>query len=87
MTLGAIPYTVVSLAVVGLVLIIGGFIMETLVNVNNDLMASPDLPTSPMRANTMNVVALAFKAMGIVAIITSVLFLVMNGAQQPSGEI
>jgi hypothetical protein len=48
-TLGAIPYTIVSLAVFGLVLIIGGYLMESVVNMNNELIATPDLPYSMQR--------------------------------------
>jgi hypothetical protein len=87
MTLGAIPYTIVSLAVFGLVLIIGGYLMESVVNMNNELIATPDLPYSMQRVQTLGVLALFFRALGVLALICAVIFLVMNANQQVSGEV
>lgn len=87
MTLSGIPYTVIALAVFGLVLIVGGYIVAEVVKVDNDMMLNSGLPYSHARYVTMNFLVLAFNSMGYLALFCAVLFLWMNANQQQSGEI
>jgi len=87
MTIGAIPYVVVSLMVLGGILLVLGMVMDYTLKADNDMMSDTRLPYSMERANTMSVLALCFNAMGFVAIICAGIFLVMNGVQSQSGEI
>jgi hypothetical protein len=87
MTVGAIPYVVISLAIVGLVLIIMGFMLDAILSVDNDLMQDQSLPYSHERAATLGLIASAFNWMGFVSLITAVLFMQMNANQESSGDI
>jgi hypothetical protein len=87
MTLGAIPYTVISLAIFGLVLLVGGYLMEAVIQLNNELIANPDLPYSKVRLDTLGWLAIFFRALGVLALLCAAIFLVMNANQQASGEI
>lgn len=87
MTLGAIPYVVIALMIFGGLLMVFGTILDFTLQVDNDMMANPDLPYSMERANTMNLLAMCFNAMGFVALICGGILLVMNGVQSQSGEI
>jgi len=87
MTLGAVPYVVVSLAVIGMLLMVMGLIIGAVLQVDNDMMSDPSLPYSPERGQTMGMLAMCFNAMGFMAVIGAGIFLVMNGTQSQSGEI
>jgi hypothetical protein len=87
MTIGAIPYVVVSLMVLGGLLMVLGMVMDYTLKADNDMMSDTRLPYSMERANTMGILALCFNAMGFVAIICAGILLVMNGVQSQSGEI
>jgi hypothetical protein len=87
MTISAIPYVIISLGVIGLVLIIAGYLIDAALNVDNEFMLDPSLPYSHERAVTLGYLVMAFKWMGIISIITAVLFLQMNANQESSGEI
>jgi len=87
MTVSAIPYAVLTLFVFSLVFMSLGMVFDELGKVDNDMMASGGLPYSHQREDTMNALALAMKAMSLIAIIIVFLFLVMNGVQKSTGEI
>jgi len=87
MTLSAVPYAVISLAVFGMILMVMGMVMDATLTVDNQMMADPSLPYSSERANTMTILAMCFNAMGFVALICAGIFLIMNGVQSQSGEI
>ncbi len=87
MTLSAVPYAVISLAIFGMILMVFGMVIDVTLQVDNDMMADPSLPYSSERAHTMTVLAMCFNAMGFVALICAGIFLIMNGVQSQSGEI
>jgi hypothetical protein len=87
MTLGAIPYTIICLAVIGLLLMVFGAVLDQILIVDNDLMQDSTLPYSKERGDTMNIISVCFKAMGFVSLISAGIFLVMNGTQTQSGDI
>jgi hypothetical protein len=87
MTLGAIPYAIISLAIFGMILLVMGTIMGTILQLDNDSMQDPAIPYSQERATTMNMLALCFNAMGFVALMCAGIFLIMNAVQSQSGEI
>jgi hypothetical protein len=86
MTLGAIPYVIISLAIFGMVLIVLGAMLDVVLQIDNQNMQDPSLPYSAERANTMSVLTLCFGAMGFIALICAGIFLIMNGVQSQSGE-
>jgi hypothetical protein len=87
MTLGAVPYVLISLAIFGMVLIVFGMLVDEVLITDNQLMADPSLPYSNERGTTMVVLSMCFKAMGFVAVVCAGIFLVMNGVQAQSGEV
>ena len=87
MTLGAVPYVVISLAIFGLLMIVLGLVLDMTLQVDNDLHSDGTLPYSAERANTMNVLTLCFNSLGFIALLCAGIFLVMNGVQSQSGEI
>lgn len=87
MTLGAIPYTIICLAVIGLLLMVFGAVLDQVLIVDNDMMKDSSLPYSKERGDTMNIISICFKAMGFVSLISAGIFLVMNGTQTQSGDI
>ena len=87
MTLGAIPYTVIALALFGMILMISGFIMDVILQADNELHEDTSLPYSKARGDSMGLLTLFFNAMGFVALITAFIFLIMNANQRSSGEI
>ena len=87
MTLGAVPYAITTLAVFGLILITFGYILDVVVQTDNDMMSDHDLPYSQQRAVTMGWLIIAYRALAVFATIVVVIFLIMNGNQQTSGEI
>ena len=87
MTVEAIPYVIISLAIVGLILIIMGFMLDAILSVDNQLMQDPSLPYSHDRAMTLTWINAAFKWMGVISLITAVLFMQMNANQESSGEM
>jgi len=87
MTLGAIPYAIISLAIFGMILLVMGTVMGSILSLDNDSMADPNLPYSQERAITMGMLALCFNAMGFVALMSAGIFLIMNAVQSQSGEI
>lgn len=87
MTLSAIPYTVIFLAIAGMLMIVLGAVVQEMVNVDNGLVEDTTLPYSPTRAWAIGILVICFNAMGFVALITAAIFLTMNGLQSQSGEI
>jgi hypothetical protein len=87
MTLSAVPYAVISLAIFGMLLMVFGMVVDVTMQVDNDLMADPDLPYSSERAHTMSVLVMCFNSMAFVALMCAGIFLIMNGVQSQSGEI
>lgn len=87
MTLGAIPYAVSALAILGLVFIIFGYILDVIVATDNEMMTAHDLPYSQQRAVAMGWIITAYRAMAVFATIIVVAFLIINGNQSESGEI
>lgn len=87
MTISAVPYTVISLAVFGMILMVLGMIVDYSVSVDNDLMADPQLHYSYEHGQAMSLLPMCFGAMGFVALICAGIFLIMNGVQSQSGEI
>lgn len=87
MTLGAVPYVIISLAIFGLILIVLGTVLGSFLQLDNELMQDDKLPYSQERAMTMGMLVLCFNAMGFVALMCSGIFLIMNGIQSQSGEI
>ena len=87
MTLGAVPYVVISLAIFGMILMTFGMLVQVVMQTDNTMMEDPTLPYSTERGNTMNMLSLCFGAMGFVALLCAGIFLIMNGVQSQSGEI
>jgi hypothetical protein len=87
MTLSAIPYVLVSLAIFGLVLIVFGTLMDEILIVDNQIQLDPTLPYSAERGNTMNNLVFAMRAMGFIALIVAGILLLMNATQDQSGAI
>jgi len=87
MTLSAIPYTVIFLAIAGMLLIVLGVVVQAMVDVDNDLVQDSSLPYSASRAWAIGILVVCFNAMGFIALLTAAIFLTMNGLQTQSGEI
>lgn len=87
MTLSAIPYTIIFLAVAGMLMIVLGAVVQEMVNVDNTMVGDTSLPYSASRAWAINILVICFNAMGFVALLTAAIFLTMNGLQSQSGEI
>jgi hypothetical protein len=87
MTLGAIPYVIIALAIFGMVLIVMGTMLDYILQIDNDLMADPSLPYSWERQYTMGLLLNIFRWLGVVALLCACIFLVMNAVQSQSGEI
>jgi hypothetical protein len=86
MTVSAIPYAIITLFVFSLFFMSLGLVFDELGKADNEMMHS-GLPYSHQRAETVNVLALAMKAMALIAIIIVFMFLIMNGVQKSSGDI
>ena len=87
MTLGAIPYAISTLAIFGLVLIIGGYLLDVITQTDNEMMLQHDLPYSQQRATAMGWIIIGYRALAVFATICVVVFLIVNGNQAESGEI
>lgn len=87
MTLSAVPYAVISLAIFGMILMVLGMVLDVTLEVDNEMMADPSLPYSSERAHTMSILSMCFNAMGFVALMCAGIFLIMNGVQSQSGEL
>lgn len=86
-TAGAVPYTLIALAVFGMILMTFGFIVDTVLQVDNSLVGEPGLPYSQQRANTMTNLTLMFKALGFTSVIAAGVFLIKNAVMSSSGGI
>jgi hypothetical protein len=87
MTLNAVPYVLISLAIVGLILIVFGTILDTILIVDNQIQLDPTLPYTAERGNTMNNLVFAMRAMGFISVACAGIFLIMNGVQEQSGSV
>ena len=87
MTVGAIPNIIIALAVIGLVFIIMGFLLDAVLTLDNQLMSDPTLPYSNERAVTLGYLVIMFKWLGVIAVFCAILFLQMNANQADTGEI
>ena len=87
MTLGAIPYVIIALMIIGAILMVLGMVLDYTLDADNEMMSEASLPYSMERANTMNLLVMCFNAMGFVSLICGGILLVMNGVQSQSGEI
>lgn len=87
MTLGAVPYVVISLAIFGMLMITFGLLVDEVIKVDNDLMNDPQLHYSKEHGDTLGALVLCFNVMGFIALMCAGIFLVMNGVQSQSGEI
>ena len=87
MTVGAIPNVIIGLAVIGLVFIVMGFLLDAILTMDNQLLADPSLPYSQSRATTLGYIVLMFKWLGVIALLCAILFLQMNANQSDTGEI
>jgi hypothetical protein len=86
-TAGAVPYTIIALAIFGLILMVFGFIVDAVLVIDNQFAAEPELPYSQQRANTMNNLTLMFKALGFTSVIAAGIFLIKNAVMDSSGGI
>lgn len=87
MTAGAVPYTIIALAVFGMILMTFGFIVDAVLSVDNQLATEPQLPYSQQRANTMSNLTLMFKGLGFTSVIAAGVFLLKNAIMTTSGGI
>jgi len=87
MTLGAIPYVLISLFIFGIILIVLGTVVDAVLIQDNNLALDTTLPYSQNRADSMNWLVLCFRALGVSMVIGSCIFLTMNGIQERSGSI
>jgi hypothetical protein len=87
MTAGAIPYTVIALAVFGMILMVFGFIVDEVLKADNSIMLEGQLPYSQQRANTMTNLTLMFKALGFTSVLASGIFLIKNAVMDTTGGI
>jgi hypothetical protein len=87
MTISTIPTTIISLLLFGCILLVLGTIMDAALEIDNTMMQDLSLPYSAAHADSMNLGAMAFKAMGIIALVTAGIFLLMNGVQDQSGGV
>lgn len=86
MTAGAVPYTIIALAIFGMVLMTFGYIVDAVLNVDN-MMTAEDLPYSQQRANTMTNLTLMFKALGFTSVLAAGVFLIKNAVMTTDGGI
>jgi len=86
-TAGAIPYVIIALAVFGMILMTFGFIVDAVLNIDNQLVSEPGLPYSQQRANTMGNLTLMFKALGFTSVIAAGIFLIKNAVMDSTGGI
>jgi hypothetical protein len=87
MTVSAIPYVIIALLITGVIMIVCGVLLDSLIQTDHSLFNDPTLPYSQERAQTWNTITLCFRAMGVVALLTACIFLYMNANQSVSGEI
>lgn len=86
-TVGAIPYAILTLIIVGLALVAFGPVFDALIGVDNAMIESSGLPYSEQRADTVQFLLMCWEALAFVVTICVVIFLIMNGAQKDSGGI
>jgi hypothetical protein len=87
MTAGAIPYTIIALGVFGMILMTFGFIVDAVLQADNSIQATSQLPYSQQRANTMTNLTLMFKALGFTSVIAAGIFLIKNAVMEDTGGI
>lgn len=86
-TIGAIPYAVITLFIVGLVLITLGAVADEMGPMEATLMEQSGFPYSYQRYETVIFLQMCIGAMAFVAVLTVVIFLIMNGVQDQSGGV
>jgi hypothetical protein len=87
MTAGAVPYTIIALAIFGMILMTFGFIVDAVLVVDNQMVGEPGLPYSQQRANTMENLTLMFKALGFTSVLAAGVFLIKNAVMTTDGGI
>lgn len=87
MTAGAVPYTIIALALFGMVLMTLGFIVDAVLSADNQIQATGQLPYSQQRANTMTNLTVMFKALGFTSVMCAGIFLIKNAIMTSSGGI
>jgi len=86
-TAGAVPYTIIALAIFGMILMTFGFIVDAVLHIDNQMSGEANLPYSQQRANTMGNLTFMFKGLGFTSVIAAGIFLIKNAIMDSSGGI